>query len=36
MFTGGFQAARDSPKLVAILCITIIFNLFGWSVLSLL
>lgn len=35
MLTGGFQAARDTPQLRAILCITMIFNLFCWPVLSM-
>ena len=31
----GFLAARDSPRLAAALWITILFNLFGWPVLSM-
>ncbi|MCZ4316588.1 MFS transporter [Comamonadaceae bacterium G21597-S1] len=31
----GWQAARESPPLRAILWITILFNLFGWPVLSM-
>ncbi len=35
MLIGGFQTARDTAQLRAVLCITIIFNLFGWPVLSM-
>lgn len=35
LLVGGFQAARDSPRLMAILWITILFNLFAWPVLSM-
>jgi MFS family permease len=35
MLVGGFQAARDTPALRAALWITVIFNLFGWPVLSM-
>jgi len=35
LLVGGFQAARDSPSLVATLWVTIVFNLFGWPVLSM-
>ena len=35
MLTGGFQAARESPMLLATLWLTILFNLFAWPVLSM-
>jgi MFS family permease len=35
MLTGGFQAARESPLLLATLWLTIVFNLFAWPVLSM-
>lgn len=35
MLTGGFQAARESPLLLATLWLTILFNLFAWPVLSM-
>ena len=35
LLTGGVQAARESPRLTGTLCITVIFNLFGWPVLSM-
>lgn len=35
MLVGGLQVARDTPQLTAILWVTIIFNLFGWPVLSM-
>ena len=31
----GFDAARDSPRLAGTLWITVLFNLFGWPVLSM-
>jgi hypothetical protein len=31
----GFLAARDSPRLAGTLWITVIFNVFGWPVLSM-
>lgn len=35
MLTGGFQAARESPLLLAALWLTILFNLFAWPILSM-
>ena len=35
LFTGGLQAARESPQLRAALWLTILFNLFAWPVLSM-
>jgi MFS family permease len=35
LLSGGMQAARGSPRLTGTLCITVIFNLFGWPVLSM-
>ncbi len=35
LLIGGFQAARDSPRLLATLWITVLFNLFAWPVLSM-
>jgi len=35
LLIGGFQAARDSPRLLAALWITVLFNLFAWPVLSM-
>jgi len=35
MFVSGFQAARDTPALRATLWVTVLFNLFGWPVLSM-
>lgn len=35
ILAGGFQAARASPRLAATLCITLIFNIFGWPALSM-
>ncbi|NLD53931.1 MAG: MFS transporter [Burkholderiaceae bacterium] len=32
----GFRAARDSPRLAGTLWITMVFNLFGWPVLSMI
>jgi MFS family permease len=32
---GGFLAARESPRLLATLWLTILFNLFAWPVLSM-
>ncbi len=35
LLKGGFQAARDSPRLLATLWLTMLFNLFAWPVLSM-
>jgi len=35
LLIGGFQAARESPRLLATLWLTILFNLFAWPVLSM-
>ena len=35
LLVGGFQAARESPQLLAALWLTILFNLFAWPVLSM-
>lgn len=35
MLVGGVLAARDNVQLRSVLCITIIFNLFAWPVLSM-
>ena len=35
LLVGGFQAARESPRLLAALWVTIVFNLFAWPVLSM-
>lgn len=35
MLVGGFAAARETPSLAATLCITILFNIFCWPVLSM-
>jgi len=35
ILVGGFQAARESPRLAATLFVTLIFNIFGWPVLSM-
>ena len=35
LLAGGFLAARQSPRLLAALWLTILFNLFGWPALSL-
>jgi MFS family permease len=35
LLVGGFQAARESPQLLATLWLTILFNLFAWPVLSM-
>jgi len=35
MLIGGLQTARDSARLRSVLCITMIFNLFAWPVLSM-
>ena len=35
LFIGGFQAARESPRLLATLWVTVLFNLFAWPVLSM-
>jgi MFS family permease len=35
LLSAGMQAARGSPRLTGTLCITVIFNLFGWPVLSM-
>ncbi len=35
LLLGGFQAARDSPRLLATLWLTMLFNLFAWPVLSM-
>ena len=32
---GGFKAARETPRLLATLWITVMFNLFAWPVLSM-
>lgn len=35
LLIGGFQAARASPRLLATLWLTMLFNLFAWPVLSM-
>ena len=35
VLAGGLQAARESPQLRAVLWLTILFNLFGWPVMSM-
>lgn len=35
LLMGGFQAARESPRLRAALWLTILFNLFAWPVMSM-
>jgi len=35
VLAGGLQAARESPRLRAVLCLTILFNLFAWPVMSM-
>jgi MFS family permease len=35
MLVGGLRTARQTPRLTATLCITIIFNIFCWPALSL-
>jgi len=35
LLVGGFQAARESPRLLATLWLTVLFNLFAWPVLSM-
>jgi predicted MFS family arabinose efflux permease len=32
---GGLAVARDNPRLAAVLWVTVVFNLFGWPVLSM-
>lgn len=35
LFAGGFQAARESPQLLAALWLTVLFNLFAWPAMSM-
>jgi MFS family permease len=35
MLVGGFRIARETPRLAATLCITVIFNIFCWPAISL-
>ncbi len=35
LLIGGLQAARESPRLLATLWLTVLFNLFAWPVLSM-
>lgn len=35
LLAGGFQAARASPQLLAVLWLTVLFNLFAWPALSM-